>query len=152
MGKILDFVLWFFDISFITFAPIHTIALILKKDEGYLCAIYSLGFFSIFGILRMLYRLRNSLQTFFVCLSVWIIVLMCLFPPWQNIYKIPHSNIKGFAILGYGFIAAPPPNADTIDFPRLGLQCGIVFLITGALFYILSTTQKIKKPTDMEIN
>lgn len=155
MKKILAFIVWFFDITFITYAPFMAIYFILTGDSGYHPAIEISVFCSILGILRMLYRLRKSLQTFFVCLGVWVISLICLFPPWVRTYRIPNSNIKATMPMGCNFLSYPPEvdrlSGVSIDFARIGLECGIVFLITGALYYALSIIQKTKKLTDTEI-
>ena len=149
MKKFLDSILWFFDVLFVTFAPFQAIDLTLKKDNGYSCAIDILSLFSIVGFLHILFRFRNSLQTFLVYLDIWVIVLMCLFPPWVRIYSLPRSNIKGFELIGYGSLWSPPPQADTIDFDRLGLQLGLLLFLGSCIVfskYIFPKTQPKPKP------
>ncbi len=98
---------------------------------------------------------RYSPKLFILWPAISIIVLFILFPPWTRTYRLPSSNIKAMEPIGYGFLLHPPEanrhSGVSIDFPRLGLQCGIVVLVAGALYYTLTTTQKTKKPTDTEI-
>lgn len=86
-----------------------------------------------------------------VWLGILIIVGMCLFPPW--VITTTHSFQGGLVkvtkpLLRYGFLLYPPelettsPYSLSIDFQRLGLQCGIVILIISGfcimwfVFYI----------------
>ncbi len=105
-----------------------------------------------FGCWSLLCRYLPKLFVLWPAISV--IILFVLFPPWTKTYRLPSSNIKATMPIGYSFLLSPP-EADrasgvSIDLPRLGLQCGIVFLVTGALYYTLSTIQKTKKSIDTE--
>jgi len=66
-------------------------------------------------------------------IGILLIVLICLFPPWLQPY--PHANGSNF--MGYYFLMFPPDDGYQLDFGRLGLQCGIVAIITGGLLYTL---------------
>ncbi len=71
-----------------------------------------------------------------IFLIIILIVISCLFPPWQQIYKVRDSNIKKFKPLGYSFILDKPPyDADTIDFGRLGVQLGLLLFLGGCTIF-----------------
>ena len=75
-----------------------------------------------------LYRPKVILWT-----GIFIIVVMCLFPPWV---------LYGSQFVGYVFLFSNGrtlPYAAHIDLVRLILQCAIVGLITGALLYTLNS-------------
>lgn len=78
-------------------------------------------------------------------LGIIVIVLMCLYPPWAQIYRLPSSNIKGTYPLGCAFIWDPPDTnyaySIAIDYTRLLLQILPVVLITGGLLFTLRICQ-----------
>ncbi|HBG28202.1 MAG: hypothetical protein A2Y10_19685 [Planctomycetes bacterium GWF2_41_51] len=64
-----------------------------------------------------------------------LIVISCLFPPWQDIYQEYRGGIKNCKPAGYGFIVVPPDCANFIDFGRLGLQIGLLVFIGCCVRY-----------------
>lgn len=104
------------------------------------------------GCSSLLYKCFPKLLILWLAIS--IIVLFFLFPPWARTYRLPSSNIKAIMPIGYRFLLHPPEanreSGVSVDFQRLGLQCGIVVLLTGGLYFTLSTIQKAKKPTGVE--
>ncbi len=67
--------------------------------------------------------------------GIGVICLMCLFPPWVRTFSFEGTYSK--RLLGYFFILIPPYGSVEIDLSRLGIQCGIVGLITIGLLYSL---------------
>jgi len=96
------------------------------------------------------------MKKFLLILILILIVVSCLFPPWQRIWYIPSifpykdgGAKKNYFPVGYGFIVTPPKEANTIDFGRLGIQLGLlVFLGSCIVFskYIFPETQPKPKP------
>jgi len=109
------------------------------------------GLLLIFYVLRFLIRsiIPNANKVEFLTL-LWLgiiaIVLMCLYPPWVQISRLPSSNIKGTTPAGYAFIWQQPERSRysgiAIDFPRLSIQCFIVAVITGGLIVTLKDKKK----------
>jgi len=98
--------------------------------------------------------------------GIIVIVLMCLFPPWVRVIRLPSSNIKGTIAVGYAPLWQPPEpglyytpleklagipawskvGPVSIDFPRLLLQCFIIILVAGGLLYSLKSTRNHGRP------
>jgi len=111
----------------------------------------SSGLLLIFYVLRFLIRIiiptANKVEFLtLLWLGIIVIVLMCLYPPWVQISRLPSSNIKGTTPAGYAFLWQPPEisrySGIAIDFPRLLLQCFIVAVITGGLLVTLKEKKK----------
>ena len=100
------------------------------------------GLFLLFCVLRFIISsaIRSAYNVTFLSvlwLGIIVIVLMCLYPPWVNIVRLPSSNIKGTNPQGYAFLWHPPEagfrSGIAIDRTRLLLQILVVVLITGGL-------------------
>jgi len=106
----------------------------------------------------------NKKQLFVLWLCAGLIMLMCIFPPW-NLTKAGPLTVR--LNMGYANIFYPPSAGNTppsaneenrdlfkratgysIDFLRLGIQIFAVALVGSALIYTLRTS-KVKKSKSM---
>jgi hypothetical protein len=75
----------------------------------------------------------NKKRMKIIRLCAWVIVAMCLCPPWLFVGE-PHE------VCGYGFLWAPATRpgstdeANTVDMTRLLLQCLAVVIVGGVAF------------------
>ena len=70
-------------------------------------------------------------------LIIVLIVVSCLFPPWQSIQKVGRGNwiVKKHNSEGYCEIWNPPPDADSIDFGRLGIQVSLLLFLGSCIVF-----------------
>jgi len=71
------------------------------------------------------------MKKFILILIIVLIVVSCLFPPWQNkgLYG------KTYEPMGYSFIATPPMGTNGIDFNRLFIQLGLLAFLGGCTLF-----------------
>lgn len=90
-------------------------------------------------------------------LTITLIVVCSLFPPWYktNTRKYYSSTMKYSSPIGYGFIAAPPEDAEGIDLERLFIQYVAIIVPSAGLLYLFrkGKTDLIKssKPKEKEV-
>ena len=78
---------------------------------------------------------RCSARNIILWLGIIVLVLMCIFPPWNRVRCLPSSNIKALVPVGYYPLMCPPEGGVEIAFSRLFLQLFVVSVITGGLIY-----------------
>jgi hypothetical protein len=97
---------------------------------------------------------RKQIATLWVGMA--LIIAMAMFPPWTKGYTdenpwldsgghFPPVRIRLDA--GYRPIFTPPKDDPCIDPGRLGLQCGVVILVTAGLIWTLGNPRKPKERT-----
>ena len=84
--------------------------------------------------------IMENMRKKIISVAVVIIILMGVFPPWVEKFKMKDFQLE--RPLGYAFIFSPPETTNnayglSIDFSRLFLQWGIVILV-ASLFIFLS--------------
>ncbi|MEN6385893.1 MAG: hypothetical protein ABFD79_11955 [Phycisphaerales bacterium] len=92
---------------------------------------YAVGFILVLWLGHYFFGYKRILLTFII----FLIVISCLFPPWQMISQRYNQNIKAYFPVGYAFIATPPDDANTIDFSRLSIQIGFLFFLGCCIRY-----------------
>ena len=90
-------------------------------------------------------------------LTITLIVVCSLFPPWYktNTRKYYSSTMKYSSPIGYGFIAAPPEDAEGIDLERLFIQYVAIIVPSARLLYLFRKGKtdliKSRKPKEKEV-
>jgi hypothetical protein len=107
---------------------------------------------------KSLYAALNNRQKAIVQAGIAVIILCCLFPPWQYVSQAYGAIAKP---AGYSFILSPPEPDNKecefpvcgvgIDFSRLAIQF-VIIVAVGALFLFSLSGQKQKRSDSDDVN
>ena len=72
-------------------------------------------------------------EILFLWMAVGIIVLMCLYPPWEGYHVGGTSSVHSSGGSHYAWLFSY--QHQNLDVPRFVVQCAIVVLLAGAAIY-----------------
>jgi hypothetical protein len=83
--------------------------------------------------------IMENMRKKIISIAVVIIILMGVFPPWVEKFKMKDFQLE--RPLGYAFIFSPPETTNnayglSIDFSRLFLQWVVAILVVGLFIFV----------------